>query len=123
VVNSSATSQLSLNRIAFQDMTDEQESVDAGSETSDDTDTAQADTETSDTAEATDGAEEAAEQTNADASDDAGNSETQAPDAYKSRTGFVSGQPGDVCTCPDGRTGTIHRFDEGLICIPNADQG
>jgi len=41
-----------------------------------------------------------------------------------SRTGFVqTGRPGDTCVCPDGRTGTVHRFDEGLICIPNADQG
>jgi hypothetical protein len=30
---------------------------------------------------------------------------------------------GDTCTCPDGRTGTVHSYDEGLICIPNADQG
>jgi membrane protein involved in colicin uptake len=44
----------------------------------------------------------------------------QAPDANASRTGFVdSGRPGDECTCPDGRKGTVHRFDEGLICLPN----
>jgi hypothetical protein len=50
--------------------------------------------------------------------------ETPTPDATKSRTGFVAdGRPGEQCTCPDGRTGTIHRFDEGLICIPNQDQG
>ena len=30
---------------------------------------------------------------------------------------------GDTCECPDGRTGTVHSYDEGLICIPNADQG
>jgi hypothetical protein len=42
------------------------------------------------------------------------------PDANESRTGFVtSGRPGELCTCPDGRTGTVHRFDEGLICLPN----
>ena len=45
-------------------------------------------------------------------------------DGNGSRTGFVqTGRPGDTCVCPDGRTGTVHRFDEGLICIPNADQG
>ena len=30
---------------------------------------------------------------------------------------------GDTCVCPDGRTGTVHSYDEGFICIPNADQG
>jgi hypothetical protein len=30
---------------------------------------------------------------------------------------------GDSCVCPDGRTGTVHGYDQGLICIPNADQG
>jgi len=49
---------------------------------------------------------------------------TETPNADESRTGFVeTGRPGDTCVCPDGRTGTVHRFDEGLICIPNADQG
>lgn len=45
-------------------------------------------------------------------------------DANESRTEFVSGaRPGDECTCPDGRKGTVHSFDSGLVCIPNADQG
>lgn len=41
------------------------------------------------------------------------------PDA--SRTGFAEKglKAGDACTCPDGRAGTVHRFDAGLICIPN----
>jgi hypothetical protein len=44
-------------------------------------------------------------------------------DADESRTGFVTGaRPGDVCTCPDGRKGTVHSFDSGLVCIPNHDQ-
>jgi membrane protein involved in colicin uptake len=48
----------------------------------------------------------------------------QVPDAGESRTGFVrNARPGDACQCPDGRKGTVHRFDEGLVCIPNADQG
>jgi hypothetical protein len=25
--------------------------------------------------------------------------------------------------CPDGRKGTVHSFDSGLVCIPNHDQG
>jgi hypothetical protein len=26
---------------------------------------------------------------------------------------------GDPCTCPDGRAGTVHILDEGLVCLPN----
>jgi hypothetical protein len=48
----------------------------------------------------------------------------QQPTAEESRTGFVkNARPGDECVCPDGRKGTVHRFDEGLVCIPNHDQG
>ncbi|HEX3861294.1 MAG TPA: hypothetical protein VHY35_06330 [Stellaceae bacterium] len=47
-----------------------------------------------------------------------------APNADGSRTGFVSGvRAGEECVCPDGRKGTVHKFDEGLVCIPNHDQG
>jgi hypothetical protein len=47
-----------------------------------------------------------------------------AADANESRTDFVKGaRQGDQCTCPDGRKGTVHKFDEGFVCIPNADQG
>jgi len=50
--------------------------------------------------------------------------EAATPDADESRTAFVSGiRPGEQCICPDGRTGTVHKFDEGLVCIPNHDQG
>jgi hypothetical protein len=50
--------------------------------------------------------------------------EGTAPDADASRTGFVTNaRQGDECICPDGRKGTVHKFDEGLVCIPNADQG
>jgi hypothetical protein len=78
---------------------DEQENVNAGSETSGETaDTAQADTaDTSDTAQADAGAESAG--------------------------GAAEPKVGDTCTCPDGRAGTIHSYDEGLICIPNQTQG
>jgi hypothetical protein len=33
----------------------------------------------------------------------------------------AAGQPktGDPCTCPDGRAGTVHVLDEGLVCLPN----
>lgn len=88
-------------------MTDDT-TVDAGSENSGETaadTTATAETTSTDTS-ATDTASAASE-----ASADAGGAAT---DAVKA---------GDACTCPDGRTGTVHSYDEGLICIPNADQG
>ena len=48
-----------------------------------------------------------------------------APDAELSRTGYAAKglHAGDECICPDGRKGTVHSFDAGLICIPNHDQG
>jgi len=101
-------------------MSDEQ-NVEAGSETSGETaDTANADvapdTSTSETAQADQGA-------GADAGGAADETKTDVP-VDASRTGFVeNGQPGGECTCPDGRKGTIHRFDAGLVCIPNHDQG
>jgi hypothetical protein len=51
--------------------------------------------------------------------------ESGIPDANKSRTGYADEglHAGDACVCPDGRKGTVHKFDQGLICIPNADQG
>lgn len=54
----------------------------------------------------------------APASDEHG---TDAPDPNASRTGFAEPglKTGDPCTCPDGRPGTVHRFDAGLICLPN----
>jgi hypothetical protein len=45
--------------------------------------------------------------------------------ASQSRTGYAEkgARAGDPCTCPDGRSGTVHSFDAGLICIPNHEQG
>jgi len=86
-------------------MTDDT-TVDAGSENSGETaaaDTAQAGTTATDTS-ATDTAQAT------DASADAGDASSTV-------------KAGDSCTCPDGRTGTVHGYDEGFICIPNADQG
>jgi hypothetical protein len=86
-------------------MTDDT-NVEAGSETSGETaavDTAQADTASTDTS-ATDTA-----QADTAASADAGDVATP--------------KVGDSCKCPDGRAGTVHSYDTGLICIPNADQG
>jgi hypothetical protein len=42
-----------------------------------------------------------------------------------SRTGFAEKglRAGDECVCPDGRNGTVHQYDAGLICMPNQDQG
>jgi len=97
--------------------------VNAGSETSGeqaaDT-TVQTETTTTDTG-TTASQEVAADQSAGGAAD-----ETEAtPDANASRTGIAEKGllPGDQCVCPDGRKGTVHRFDSGLVCIPNADQG
>jgi hypothetical protein len=75
--------------------------VDAGSETSGET-----------AVDTTAIAETAATDTSATASVDAGGASSE-----------TTVKAGDTCTCPDGRTGTVHSYDEGLICIPNADQG
>jgi hypothetical protein len=102
-------------------MTDET-NVNAGSETS---------SETAETALAETVATESAQTETVDAGGTADESTVEgsetasdAVDATESRTGFVKGaRPGEECTCPDGRKGTVHKFDEGLVCIPNADQG
>ena len=53
--------------------------------------------------------------------------EAAAPEAgaEASRTGYAEPglRAGDECVCPDGRKGTVHSFDAGLICIPNHEQG
>jgi hypothetical protein len=51
--------------------------------------------------------------------------ETSSETSDASRTGFAEKglRAGDTCTCPDGRTGTVHQYDAGLICMPNQDQG
>jgi hypothetical protein len=99
-------------------MADEKENVDAGSETSGD----QAETSQEETTET---AAETTEQSAETAQDAGGAAETEtAADANESRTGFVTGaRPGDECVCPDGRKGTVHSFDSGLVCIPNHEQG
>ena len=104
-------------------MTDDT-TVDAGSENSGETavdTTATAETTSTDTS-ATESA-----QADAGASADAGGAAdtttTDSAPVDESRTGFVeNGQPGGECICPDGRKGTIHKFDAGLVCIPNEDQ-
>jgi hypothetical protein len=102
-------------------MSDEQENVEAGSETSGETAAAEVSQEAS---EATDTAAAEAEQPADAAAADAGGAAEETPDANESRTGFVTGaRPGDECTCPDGRKGTVHSFDSGLVCIPNHEQG
>lgn len=42
-----------------------------------------------------------------------------------SRTGYAAKglRAGDACICPDGRKGTVHQYDAGLICMPNEVQG
>jgi len=104
-------------------MTDEQENVNAGSETSGET-TETVQTETASTATAqteTVDAGGAAEQSTSETS---GEAAPEGVDSNESRTGFVmNARAGEECICPDGRKGTVHKFDEGLVCIPNADQG
>jgi hypothetical protein len=96
-------------------MSDEQENVDAGSETSG---------ETADTAQADVAAETSASDEGADAGGPAAQTEPAVPDANESRTGFAEHglRAGDQCICPDGRKGTVHSFDAGFVCIPNHDQ-
>jgi hypothetical protein len=112
-------------------MSDEQ-NIDAGSETSGEQATDTTASEQSDTADTTAADTSASEPASADqpASADAGGvatatEGTSTPDADQSRTGFADKglRVGDECKCPDGRKGTVHSFDAGLICIPNADQG
>jgi hypothetical protein len=100
-------------------MRDETETVEAGSETSGETavDTTATDQSTPAETTSTD-AGGAAEETSS--------SETSGETASdESRTGYADKglRAGDECVCPDGRKGTVHSFDAGLICIPNADQG
>jgi hypothetical protein len=104
-------------------MADEQENVDAGSETSGD----QAETSQEET---TDTAAETTEKSEDTAQDAGGAAETEesaeaAADTDASRTGFAEKglHAGDQCICPDGRKGTVHSFDAGFVCIPNHDQG
>jgi hypothetical protein len=77
--------------------------IDAGSETSGEQ-AAETSQETT-AAETTKATTEKSEETTADAG------------------GAAEPKVGDQCVCPDGRRGTVHSYDEGLICIPNADQG
>jgi hypothetical protein len=101
-------------------MSDETETVEAGSETSGETAVDTTATEQSGTAETTTtDAGAAAEETSTEGS------ETSGETADESRTGYAKKglRAGDECICPDGRKGTVHSFDAGLICIPNADQG
>ena len=100
-------------------MSDETETVDTGSETPSETPATEVETAPAETPSET-------PQDAGDAPESAEPSETPAtPDAEESRTGFADKglHAGDECTCPDGRKGTVHSFDAGLICIPNADQG
>src|SRR4051794_35957925 len=104
-------------------MSDEQTNVDAGSETSGNQTEASQETASGDTAAETTEQSEGTAQDAGGAADETADTPT-ATDADESRTAFVTGvRPGDECTCPDGRKGTVHSFDTGLVCIPNADQG
>ena len=98
----------------------EDENVNTSSETSSDVaaETSQETTEAAATVEAapaeTTGTEVAAEAT-----------DTSSETSDESRTGFAERglRAGDACICPDRRTGTVHQYDAGLICMPNQDQG
>jgi len=81
-------------------MSDEQENVGAGSETSGET----ASQETGATDTGTTTSNEAVEQ----------ESTASAGEAAEQKAG-------EACTCPDGRPGTLHASDsgDGFICLPN----
>jgi hypothetical protein len=59
------------------------------------------------------------------AAQSADTADTPAAVTDASRTGFADKglRAGDACVCPDGRTGTVHQYDAGLICMPNETQG
>ena len=75
---------------------------------------------------AVDAVGEGSDSTDATATTEAGTdsaADATAIDPNASRTGYVTdAKSGDECVCPDGRKGTVHKFDNGLVCIPNADQ-
>jgi hypothetical protein len=104
-------------------MTDETENVDAGSETSGEQ-AAETSQETT-AAETTETSTETSAETSADAGGAAETTETSEVTEDASRTGYADKglRAGDACVCPDGRKGTVHQYDAGLICIPNQDQG
>jgi hypothetical protein len=101
-------------------MSDEQ-NVYAGSETSGEQAAAEPSQETA-AAETSDASAEQSEETTADAGG-AADETAETVDPNASRTDFAAPglKVGDACKCPDGRKGTVHRYDAGLICIP--DQG
>jgi hypothetical protein len=96
-------------------MSDEKENVDAGSEPSSVKTPAVEETPAVETPEVP---------AQAEAPADAGGVPEPTPEDA-SRTGYADKglRAGDACVCPDGRTGTVHQYDAGLICMPNQDQG
>jgi len=126
-------------------MSDEQENVDAGSETSGEqaaetTATEQSETAATDTAD-TNASEtaQAEQETGADSAGGAADVAKQAGDACTTGDGkdgtlqplndgslvcVASPVVGEVCICPDGRAGTVAKLDDSgtLYCLPT-DQG
>jgi len=104
-------------------MSDEQETVDAGSEPSS-VETPEVETPAVETP----AVETPEVPTEVETTEDAGGaaepSSVETP-SDASRTGYAEKglRVGDTCVCPDVRTGTVHQFDAGFICIPNQDQG
>jgi hypothetical protein len=108
-------------------MSDEQTTVDAGSETSGDTAAVATSQEKTAAVETTEPTTEPA--TGAvESTDDAGGAadettvESTEIDPNVSRTDFVgsAARTGDACTCPDGRPGTVTVFAGNLaVCLPN----
>jgi hypothetical protein len=104
---------------------DQAEAVTSQEETAETGTTAETTEQSAATAENAGGAAEASTGAYVQDEDEKAEGETSVtPDSDKSRTDFVTNaRPGDECTCPDGRKGTVHKFDEGLVCIPNHEQG
>ena len=104
-------------------MTDE--NIDAGSETSGEEAAAETSHEETAAAETTEASTEQSAETPADAGGAAETTVAPSEVTDASRTGFADKglRAGDACVCPDGRNGTVHQYDAGLICMPNQDQG
>jgi hypothetical protein len=118
-------------------MSDEQENVGAGSEhlgeyvpDEDSKETTSAENAAAPADATSDASQDAGAQDAGGAADAAESKETPAEPADTAQAETVADpaastdfadmglKAGDDCVCPDGRPGSVHRFDAGLVCIP-----
>ena len=64
-------------------------------------------------------AADVAEQAAVDAESAFADAKAKADAEAAAQGGDAQPKAGDPCTCPDGRVGTVHILDEGLVCLPN----